>query len=192
MSAPQKRLKLSDDCCRYMAIYAFEGRVPEIDPSAFIFENATIIGAVKIGVNVWVGPGAVLRGDYGEVRIGNYTAVEDNCVIHARPDEYAEIGEHVTLGHSCIIHTGRVEDWATIGMGAIVSDFARVGRWSAIGEGAVVKSRSEIPPDSIAVGVPAKLVGAISEEYRKIWTKYKENYNTFCSRYRKDLSVFVK
>ncbi len=175
-----------------MAIYRFEGRAPEIDPSAFVFDNATIIGSVKIGAEVWIGPGAILRGDYGEIRIGGYTAVEDNCVIHARPSEYTEIGEHVTLGHACIIHTGRVDDWATIGMGAVVSDFAHVGSWSAIGEGAVVKGRSEIPPESIAVGVPAKVTGTISEDYRKVWTKYKENYNSFCKRYRNELSVLRK
>ncbi len=170
-----------------MTVYAFEGRVPEIDPSAFIFDNATIIGSVKIGAEVWIGPGAVLRGDYGRVNIGSYTAVEDNCVIHARPGEITEVGEHVTLGHACIIHTGRVEDWATIGMGAVVSDFARVGRWSAIGEGAVVRSKSEIPPESVAVGIPAKVIGTISEDYRNVWIKYKENYNSFCNRYRKEL-----
>ncbi len=172
-----------------MTVYVFEGRVPEIDPSAFVFDNATIIGSVKVGAGVWIGPGAVLRGDYGDIKIGGYTAVEDNCVLHARPGEYTEVGEHVTLGHACIVHTGRVEDWATVGMGAVVSDFARVGRWSAIGEGAVVKGRSEIPAESIAVGVPAKVTGTVSEEYKRIWTEYKQNYNSFCRRYREGLSV---
>lgn len=172
-----------------MTVYVFEGRVPEIDPSAFVFDSATVIGSVKVGAGVWIGPGAVLRGDYGDINIGGYTAVEDNCVLHARPGEYTEVGEHVTLGHACIVHTGRVEDWATVGMGAVVSDFARVGRWSAIGEGAVVKGRSEIPAESIAVGVPAKVTGTVSEEYKRIWTEYKQNYNSFCRRYREGLSV---
>ncbi|MBX8631542.1 MAG: gamma carbonic anhydrase family protein [Thermoplasmata archaeon] len=172
-----------------MSVFSFEGRTPRIDKTAYVFENATIIGSVDIGENVWIGPGAVLRGDYGDIRIGGYTAVEDNCVIHARPGEFTEVGEHVTLGHACIVHTGRVSDWATVGMGAVVSDFARVGRWAAVGEGAVVRARFEIPDESIAVGVPAKIIGKITEEYRQVWTKYKENYNSFCRRYRENLDT---
>jgi carbonic anhydrase/acetyltransferase-like protein (isoleucine patch superfamily) len=170
-----------------MSLYSFEGRIPEIAESAYIFENATVIGAVSIGENVWVGPGAVLRGDYGKINVGAYTAVEDNCVIHARPGEQTDIGEHVTLGHASIVHTGRVSDWATLGMGSVVSDFALVGKWAAVGEGCVVKARSEIPDESVAVGVPARVIGKITQEYRDVWTKYKENYNTFCRRYRGNL-----
>ena len=72
-------------------------------------------------------------------------------------------------------------------MGAVVSDFARIGEWAAVGEGAVVKNRSEIPAQSIAVGVPAKVVGKIDDDYRKMWTDYKWNYNSFCERYRRNL-----
>ncbi|MHB1663481.1 MAG: gamma carbonic anhydrase family protein, partial [Thermoplasmataceae archaeon] len=88
-----------------MTVFEFEGRVPEIAESSYVFHNATVIGAVKIGENVWVGPGAVIRGDYGEIIVGDGTAVEDNCVIHARPGERTIIGKNVTLGHSCVIHT---------------------------------------------------------------------------------------
>lgn len=170
-----------------MSVYGFEGRRPVIGEGAYIFPTATVIGKVTIGENVWVGPGAVVRGDYGEVEVGGFTAVEENCIIHARPGEKSTVGEHVTLGHGCIVHTGTVEDWAVVGMGAVISDFARVGRWAAVGEGAVVKNRGDIPDESIAVGVPAKVVGKITEEYRKVWTEYKRNYNSFCERYRNNL-----
>ncbi len=170
-----------------MGIYSFEGRRPVMGEGTYIFPGATVIGKVHLGKNVWVGPGAVIRGDYGEVEIGAYTAVEENCVIHARPGEKTVVGEHVTLGHGCIIHTGRVDDWAVVGMGAIISDFARVGKWAAVGEGAVVKNRTDIPDESIAVGIPAKVVGKVDEEYMKMWTDYKWNYNSFCDRYRKNL-----
>jgi len=168
-----------------MPAYIFEGRRPEIDETAFVFENATVIGDVKVGREVWIGPGAVIRGDYGTVKIGDYTAVEDNCVIHARPDEQTRIGMHVTLGHACVVHTATIDDWAVIGMGSVISDFASVGEWAAIGEGAVVSSRSQIEANSIAVGVPARKIGVTDEQYRSIWTAYKQNYNTFCRRYRK-------
>jgi len=170
-------------------IYEFEGRVPEISKKAYVFENATIIGNVHIGDYAWVGPGAVLRGDYGEISVGSYSAIEDNCVIHARPGEKTSIGEHVTVGHLSVIHTGTIGDYAVIGMNATVSDFATVGKWAAVGEGAVVKNNSKIPDKSIAVGVPAKIVGQVSEEYMKVWEKYKENYNSFCKRYLENLNI---
>ncbi|MCL5440130.1 MAG: gamma carbonic anhydrase family protein, partial [Candidatus Thermoplasmatota archaeon] len=80
-----------------MSVYEFEDRKPVISSKAFVFENAVVIGDVTIGDYVWVGPGAVLRGDYGTIRVGDYSAIEDNCVIHARPGEKTEINEHVTV-----------------------------------------------------------------------------------------------
>lgn len=170
-----------------MSIFSFEGQNPEIDDSSYVFENAVVIGNVKIGKNVWIGPGAVLRGDYGRIEIGDCSAIEDNCVIHARPGETTVIGEHATIGHLSVIHTGRVKDWAVVGMGSTVSDFAEVGIWSVVAEGAVVKNNSVIPDESIAAGVPAKVIGKINEEYKKVWIPYKENYNTFTRRYKENI-----
>ncbi len=167
-----------------MTVFEFEGRIPKIDDSSYIHANATVIGAVTIGKEVWIGPGAVLRGDYGEISVGSYSAIEDNCVVHARPGEHTAIGEHTTIGHGSVIHTGIVDDWAVVGMASVVSDFAHVGEWAAIGEGAVVKSKTEIPAESVAVGVPAKVIGKVSDEYKQVWIKYKANYNSFCTRYR--------
>lgn len=175
-----------------MPVYEFEGRIPEVDPSAYIFPNATVIGNVRIGKEVWIGPGAVLRGDYGEIEIGDYTAVEDNVVVHARPDEKTTVGKHVTLGHLSVIHTPTIEDWAVIGMGSTISDFAHVGEWSAVAEGAVVRNKAEIPPGSVAAGVPAKVIGSTSKEYRNLWIGYKANYNTFCRRYAENLKSITK
>ncbi len=168
-----------------MAIYEFEGRKPVISEKAYVFPNATVIGDVRIGDETWIGPGAVLRGDYGTIDLGSCTAIEDNCVIHARPGETTTIGDHVTIGHLSVIHTGRIRDWAVIGMNSTVSDFAEIGEWSAIGEGAVVKARDKIENRSVAVGVPAKVVGKVTQEYIDKWIGYKKNYNTFCQRYRK-------
>lgn len=175
-----------------MPVYEFEGRVPEIDESAFIFPNAVVIGKVKIGKEVWVGPGAVLRGDYGEIDVGDYSAVEDNVVIHARPGEKTIIGKHVTLGHLSVVHTPVIEDWAVVGMGSTISDFARVGEWAAIAEGAVVRNKAIIALESIAAGVPAKVIGTVSQEYKDLWTGYKANYNSFCRRYEDNLKLLTK
>jgi phenylacetic acid degradation protein len=166
-----------------MGIHNFEGRVPRIHSSSYIFPTATVIGDVTIGEQVWVGPGAVLRGDYGTIVIDDFSAVEDNCVVHARPGEKTTIGKHVTLGHGCVIHTSTIQDWAIIGMKAVVSDFAEVGVWAVVAEGAVVPNRVSIPSKAIAAGVPAKVIGSVSDEYISLWTTYKQNYNSFCKRY---------
>lgn len=166
-----------------MAVYEFEGRKPSIGMNSFAFENSTIIGDVRIGEYVWIGPGAVIRGDYGTIVIDDYTAIEDNCVIHARPGETTTIEKHVTVGHLATVHTATLRQWSIIGMGATVSDFSEIGEWAVVAEGAVVKSGTKIAPESIAAGVPASVIGKISEDYKKLWTDYKANYNSFASRY---------
>lgn len=175
-----------------MPVYEFEGKHPEVDPSAYIFPTAVVIGNVTIGKEVWIGPGAVIRGDYGEIVIGDYTAVEDNVVVHARPNERTTVGKHVTIGHLSVIHTPTIHDWAVIGMGSTVSDFAEIGEWAAVAEGAVVRNRSVVPNHGIAAGVPAKVIGETTEEYRALWTDYKKNYNTFCRRYSENLKSIHK
>jgi carbonic anhydrase/acetyltransferase-like protein (isoleucine patch superfamily) len=172
-----------------MAIYEFEGRRPVIGEKCFIFDNATIIGDVHLGHNVYVGPGAVLRGDYGRIEVGDRSSVEDNCVLHARPNQVCRIGSDVTVGHAAIVHTATVKDWTVLGMGCIVSDFAEIGVWCVLGEGAVVKNKTVIPDGKIAVGVPAKPVADTSEEYRTQWTAFKKLYNDIAEhRYREGLT----
>ena len=158
------------------ALYEFENKRPQIGKGSFIFPSADVIGDVIIGESCYVGPGARIRADYGSIRIGNNTAVEENVVIHARPNEKTIIGDSVTIGHASIIHNARIHDWAIIGMGAIVSDYAEVGEWTVVGEGAVVKNNTIIPNKAIAVGIPAKVVAEITLAYKKQWTEYKGIY----------------
>lgn len=160
-----------------MTIYEFEDKRPNIGKDTFIFKSADIIGDVIIGNNCYIGPGARIRGDYGSIRIGDNTAVEENVVIHARPDDVSNIGNNVTIGHGSIIHNATIHDWAVIGMGAIVSDWAEIGEWAVVAEGAVVKNKQKIPKKAIAVGIPAKIVSKISLEYEELWTKYKKIYS---------------
>ena len=160
-----------------MSIYEFEKKKPRIGKGTFIFPSADVIGDVTIGENCYIGPGARIRGDYGSIRIGNDTAVEENVVIHARPNEKTIIGDSVTIGHAAIIHNATIHDWAIIGMGAIVSDYAEIGEWAVVAEGAVVKNKEKIPDKAIAVGVPAKVVAEITLEYKKQWTEYKNIYS---------------
>ncbi len=159
-----------------MSIYEFENKKPRIGKGTFIFPSADVIGDVTIGENCYIGPGARIRGDYGSIRIGNDTAVEENVVIHARPNEKTIIGNSVTIGHAAIIHNATIHDWAIIGMGAIVSDYAEIGEWAVVAEGAVVKNNTKISEKSIAVGVPAKIIAEITSDYKKQWTEYKNIY----------------
>lgn len=160
-----------------MAIYVCDGHTPLIGEETFIHDSASVIGNVVIGRYCFIGPGARIRGDYGRIVIGDETSVEDNVIVHARPGEITTIGSHVTLGHGCILHNCTVEDYAVIGMGAIVSDWAVVRRWAVVAEGAVVRNSFEVPEESIAVGVPAKLLEVkISQNYKDEWLHFKRIY----------------
>ncbi len=166
-----------------MAVYEFEGRRPRIGKNAYVHPSADIIGLVTLGDDCYVAPGARIRGDYGEILIGRGTSIEENCVIHARPDQITRIGDYVTVGHGSIIHSATVHDYVVVGMGAIISDWAVVGEWAAIGEGAVVTQNTEIPPRKVAVGVPAKIIGDINEEWKEQWRDYKPVYVDLARRY---------
>ena len=171
-----------------MPIYEFEKRKPSIGKGTFVFDSADIIGDVIIGENCYIGPGARIRGDYGSIRIGSDTAIEENVVIHARPDDVTIIGNKVTIGHSSIIHNAYIHDWAVIGMGAIVSDWAEIEEWAVVAEGAVVKNKQKIPKKAIAVGIPAKVVSEISIDYKNKWTNYKKIYSDLArTRFPKSL-----
>ena len=160
-----------------MAIYEFENKKPNIGSGTFVFDSSDVIGDVILGKNCYIGPGARIRGDYGSIRIGFNSAIEENVVIHARPDDVTIIGNNVTIGHGSVVHNATIHDWAVVGMGAIISDWAEIGEWAVVAEGAVVKNKQKIPKRAIAVGIPAKVVSEISTDYQKQWTKYKKIYS---------------
>ena len=170
-----------------MAIYSFEGKTPQIDRTAYAHESATITGDVVIGGECFIGAGAILRGDYGRIRIGSGTAIEEGCIVHAPPDEACDIGSSVTVGHGAIVHCSRIEDFAIIGMGAALGIHAVIGEWAIVGEGAIVTQNQSIPPRKVAVGNPARVIGDINEESRNLYTWGKNLYVELCSRYHRGL-----
>ena len=172
-----------------MTIYSFEGREPKIHDSSYVSESATVIGKVIIGKDCFIGPGARIKGDYGCIEIGDNTNVQENCVIHARPEEETIIGDWVSIGHGAIIHGGKIDDYAVIGMGSIISDHAHVGVWSVIGEGAVVPNDKEIPDEKVVIGIPAKIVKDVDEDYKERWKKIKKEYQSFPERYKNNLEA---
>ena len=170
-----------------LGIFEFEGRTPVISSTAYVDEDAKVVGDVRIGSQCYIGPGARIRGDYGTVAIGDKTSIQENCVLHARMNERCEVGNHVQIGHGALLHTCTVKDYAVVGIGAVVSDYATIGIWSIIGEGAVVTSGQSIPDGKVAVGIPAKVIRDVSDSDKQLWTKYKDVYADLALRYPKGL-----
>ena len=128
------------------------------DASIFIASTATVIGDVRLGDQVSIWFNTVLRGDINFIQIGHRTNIQDNCVCHLENDIPCIVGSDVTVGHNAILHGCTVEDGCLIGMGAIVLNGARIGKGSIIGAGAVVKEHMVVPPGSLVVGIPGKII----------------------------------
>lgn len=169
-----------------MSVTSFEGRTPQLGEQTWVHPSAEVFGDVRLGAHCWIGPGARLRGDYGAIVLGDCCAVEDNCVVHARPGETCTIGSWVTLGHGSVVHNvARLGDYAVVGMGAVVSDWADVGEWAVVAEGAVVPQRAVVPAARIAAGVPASLLDRlVDDEFKAAWLGFKQLYVDLCERYR--------
>ncbi|MCF2138916.1 MAG: gamma carbonic anhydrase family protein [Candidatus Lokiarchaeota archaeon] len=166
-----------------MAVYAFGKRVPKIDPSAWIFPSASVIGKVSIGANVYIGAGAVIRGDYGKIEIADGVSIEENVTIHARPGGKTVIEKNVTIGHAAMIHNCTLKHDCVIGMHATVSDYAVVGENAIVGEAALVKSKQIISPNIVAVGVPAKEIKEVPQNMLEFWHGVKEIYRDLAEKY---------
>lgn len=165
-------------------LYKFDGRQPVIGKSAYVSHLATVIGDVVVGDNCYIGHGAILRGDYGRIEIGNGSAIEEGVIIHAPPGDLYQIGEKVTFGHGAIVHGKCIGDFAVIGMGATVSIWSQIGTWTIVAEGAVVKMKQTIPDSVVAAGNPARVVRAVSSEDRAFWEWGKQLYIDLAKKYR--------
>jgi carbonic anhydrase/acetyltransferase-like protein (isoleucine patch superfamily) len=160
-----------------------------IDESAFIAENATIRGNVRVGVGASVWFGAVIRGDTEAVVIGDRANVQDLCVLHADPGFPCRIGNDVTVGHAAVIHGATIDDGAMVGIRAVVLNGATVGARSLIGAGAVVTEGTQIPPDSLAVGIPAKVIRQLNEQDAKRIEQASTHYVRAGESYRRRTST---
>ena len=140
---------------------------PHIHPTAFIHDAAHVIGNVTLGARVSVWPTAVIRGDSDAITIGEDSNVQDGTVIHVDPGVPCTIGARVAIGHRAVVHGATVGDDCLIGMGAIVLNGVVVGSGSIVGAGAVCREGMEIPPNSLVVGVPAKVIRPTREIERE-------------------------
>jgi carbonic anhydrase/acetyltransferase-like protein (isoleucine patch superfamily) len=139
------------------------GRLRRRGP-AMIADNAVVVGDVRLGVDVGIWFGVTIRGDDSWIAIGDDTNVQDNTCVHVDLDAPLTIGRGVTIGHGVILHGVEVGDYALIGMGCIVLGGARIGAHSIIGAGALGKENAVIPPRSLVVGVPGKVVRQVTDE----------------------------
>lgn len=148
----------------YMAIEQFRGNKPQLDRPAFIAPSADIIGNVSVGEGASVWYNATVRGDVAPITIGRGSNVQDNCCLHVDYELGCHLGEYVTVGHSVTLHACTVGDKCLIGMGAVVLDGAVVGHGSIVGAHALVTKGSIIPPNSLVLGAPAKVVKQLSSD----------------------------
>jgi len=145
-------------------IFEFDGFIPVIDESAYIHPNATVTGNVIIGKDVYIGPGAAIRGDWGGIVIEDGCNVQENCTIHMFPGITVLLKESAHIGHGAIIHGGEIGRNTLVGMNAVVMDNAIVGDGCIIGALCFVPAEMIIPDRKVVVGNPAKIVKDVSDQ----------------------------
>jgi phenylacetic acid degradation protein len=171
-----------------MPLYSFEGRKPKIGKTSFVHEEAVIIGKVTIGEGCYVAAGAVLRGDWGEIEVGDGSNIQENVVIHARPESVTRLAGDSHVGHGAILHGCTLDKHVLVGMGAILNDDVFVGENVVIGSGALVPPRQQIPPGVLVVGVPAKVVKELTPEMMEYALWGTHLYQTLPGRYHASLA----
>jgi phenylacetic acid degradation protein len=145
-------------------IYEFDGYKPVIHKSAFIHPQAAVTGNVIIGRDVYIGPGAAIRGDWGKIVIEDGCNVQENCTIHMFPGVTVTLHKAAHIGHGAIIHGANVGENSLVGMNAVVMDRVTIGRECIIGALAFLKEGMDIPDRKVVVGNPAKIVKGVTDE----------------------------
>lgn len=171
-------------------IRSFEGKAPKVAASAFISEAAYVIGDVEIGENVSVWPNAVIRGDFGKIRIGANTAVEDNCVLHAGspngPEQDLIIGSHVHIGHGAVVNGNIIGDHVLIGMNATILHDVVIEDYCIVGAACMIPHGMTVPARSFVIGVPGKVRGHVSDEQLYWVEQAPKEYLALMERYKKE------
>ena len=149
-------------------IRSFGGKRPQVGHHVFLAETCALIGDVVIGDESSIWYATVLRGDGYPIRIGARTNLQDGTLVHVTTGQFATlVGDDCTIGHGAIIHGCTIEDHCLIGMGATILDGARIGRGSLVGAGALITPGTDIPPDSLVLGAPGKVVRSIQPSERE-------------------------
>ena len=171
-----------------MAIYQFQDRIPALHESAWVAENAQVIGGVSLGENTSVWFGVVIRGDTAPIVVGQGSNIQDNSVLHADDDTPMTIGENVTVGHQVMLHGCTIGDGSLIGMQAVVLNGAKIGKNCLVGAGALVTEGKEFPDGSLIVGSPARVVRALTDAQIEGLKTSAQRYMDNARRYKTGLT----
>lgn len=145
-------------------VYAIDGIVPVVHPSAFVHESAVLIGDVIVGAGAYIGPCACLRGDFGRIVVEEGANVQDTCMLHGFPGRDTVVGAGATIGHGAVLHGCTVGRGALVGMNSVVNDNAEVGEEAVVAALAFVRAEARIPPRALAVGIPARVLREASAD----------------------------
>lgn len=145
-------------------IYKFKNHIPVVHESSFVHPQAAVTGNVIIGKDCYIGPGAAIRGDWGEIILEDGVNVQENCTIHMFPGKSIVLKKGAHVGHGAIIHGANLGENCLIGMNAVIMDDAEIGAESIVGALAFVKAETKIPGRSLVVGNPAKVIKEVSDE----------------------------
>lgn len=170
-------------------IRSFEDKTPRIAPTAWVSEAAYVIGDVEIGEHSSVWPGAVIRGDFGRIRIGRGTAVEDNAVLHAGSlpgsDQDLVVGDGVHIGHGAVVNGRSIGDHVLIGINATVLHDVEIGDHCIVGAACLVGQGMKVPAHSFVAGVPGAIRGPVTEAQRFWLEEAPKGYQAMAERYRR-------
>lgn len=143
-------------------VYAIDGIVPVVDPSAFVHPSAVLIGDVIVGPRAYIGPAACLRGDFGRIVVEAGANIQDTCMLHGFPGKDTVVGAEATIGHGAVLHGCVVGRGALVGMNCVVNDNAEVGEEAMVAALAFVKAEAKIPPRALAAGIPARVLRSLT------------------------------
>jgi len=167
-----------------LPVYEFEGQRPRIGVNCYIHPEAVIIGDVDIGPECYIAPCAVLRGDLGSIIIGRGSNIQDNCTFHTYPGKKTILGERSHIGHGAILHSAVLGKHVTVGIGAIILDECEIGDESLIGAGTVLTPGTRIPPASLVLGSPGKVVRTLNSTMNEQLNWGTDVYQELVGRYR--------
>lgn len=170
-------------------IYKFNNFIPVVDPTSFVHPQATVTGNVIIGKHVYIGPGAAVRGDWGQIIINDGCNVQENCTIHMFPGVTVVLEEGAHIGHGAIIHGAHIGSNVMVGMNSVIMDEVNIGDNSIIGALTFIKAGENIPPRSLVVGNPGKVVKEVTNEMINWKTKGTKLYQTLPGQCQESLEA---
>ncbi len=164
-------------------VYSFNGFIPVVHPSSFVHPQATVTGNVIIGKDVYIGPGAALRGDWGQIIIEDGCNIQENCTVHMFPGVTVLLKKSAHIGHGAIIHGATIGENSMIGMNAVIMDDVIIGKECIVGALSFVKAKTTIPDRSLVVGNPAKIINQVSDdmlEWKTLGTRLYQKLPADC------------